>query len=272
MKTNNQQADIHRLLDIVVEEVSLVDRAANKQRFLIVKRSDEMNDTTEQNSDATAAKEDGVESSDTINTSASNAANDSVAPTHAANDVSSGDDVALQHVAVSALASLTEAVELLGTAGDESTRSRVAELAGELRTVANQLTGASDNEESSDTASESKIKPKNEDIESLIESVKTALQRVSGLLSDNGNDGQPERTSQANSLATVIEEMRALTSTVKEQQQRLSKLEKRSGMPSSVPAGEGQSRSETEEVGWPLDLNRSYDRESVDKSVSFHDV
>ncbi|HET9622030.1 MAG TPA: hypothetical protein VFP84_11730 [Kofleriaceae bacterium] len=31
---------VHRLRDIVVEEVSLVDRAANKRRFLIVKRSD----------------------------------------------------------------------------------------------------------------------------------------------------------------------------------------------------------------------------------------
>jgi hypothetical protein len=34
--------DLHRLRDIVVEEVSLVDRAANKRRFLVVKRSDSM--------------------------------------------------------------------------------------------------------------------------------------------------------------------------------------------------------------------------------------
>ncbi len=37
---------VNRLLDIVVEEVSLVDRAANKHRFLIVKRSDQMDETT----------------------------------------------------------------------------------------------------------------------------------------------------------------------------------------------------------------------------------
>jgi hypothetical protein len=35
---------VHRLRDIVVEEVSLVDRAANKRRFLVVKRSNEMTD------------------------------------------------------------------------------------------------------------------------------------------------------------------------------------------------------------------------------------
>jgi hypothetical protein len=35
---------VHRLRDIVVEEVSLVDRAANQRRFLVVKRSAEMAD------------------------------------------------------------------------------------------------------------------------------------------------------------------------------------------------------------------------------------
>jgi len=38
------EAGVHRLRDIVVEEVSLVDRAANKRRFLVVKRSGEMAD------------------------------------------------------------------------------------------------------------------------------------------------------------------------------------------------------------------------------------
>ncbi|TAJ75043.1 MAG: hypothetical protein EPO42_14390 [Gallionellaceae bacterium] len=33
---------VHRLTEIVVEEVSMVDRAANKRKFLVVKRSDEM--------------------------------------------------------------------------------------------------------------------------------------------------------------------------------------------------------------------------------------
>jgi len=36
------EADVHRLRDILVEEVSLVDRAANKRRFLVVKRSNDM--------------------------------------------------------------------------------------------------------------------------------------------------------------------------------------------------------------------------------------
>jgi hypothetical protein len=36
--------DVHRLRDILVEEVSLVDRAANKRRFLLVKREDDMSE------------------------------------------------------------------------------------------------------------------------------------------------------------------------------------------------------------------------------------
>ena len=39
---DEDEPKVHRLRDMVVEEVSLVDRAANKRRFLIVKRSDEM--------------------------------------------------------------------------------------------------------------------------------------------------------------------------------------------------------------------------------------
>lgn len=45
-KDRDENEDVHRLRDIVVEEVSLVDRAANKRRFLVVKRSSEMPDDT----------------------------------------------------------------------------------------------------------------------------------------------------------------------------------------------------------------------------------
>jgi hypothetical protein len=38
----DEGSGVHRLRDIVVEEVSLVDRAANKRRFLLVKRSSQM--------------------------------------------------------------------------------------------------------------------------------------------------------------------------------------------------------------------------------------
>lgn len=53
-REGDEAEGVHRLRDIVVEEVSLVDRAANKRRFLVVKRSDDMAD----DESATAADED----------------------------------------------------------------------------------------------------------------------------------------------------------------------------------------------------------------------
>ncbi len=47
---------VHRLRDILVEEVSLVDRAANKRRFLVVKRSGDMADESNADTDVEKAK------------------------------------------------------------------------------------------------------------------------------------------------------------------------------------------------------------------------
>ena len=48
--------EVQRLVDIVVEEVSLVDRAANQHRFLIVKRRHPMPDTPLQPDPGVAAE------------------------------------------------------------------------------------------------------------------------------------------------------------------------------------------------------------------------
>lgn len=38
------------------------------------------------------------------------------------------------------------------------------------------------------------------------------------------------------------------------------------------PAAAEEAKPEEDDVGWPMDLNRLFDRESVDKATSFHDV
>ena len=53
MAAGKAQSEVHRLLDMVVEEVSLVDRAANQHRFLIVKRSEPMDQDTAAAADTT---------------------------------------------------------------------------------------------------------------------------------------------------------------------------------------------------------------------------
>jgi len=58
-KPDDDGDELHRLRDIVVEEVSLVDRAANKRRFLVVKRSEDMPDEEKLGAEATQAEDGG---------------------------------------------------------------------------------------------------------------------------------------------------------------------------------------------------------------------
>ena len=271
--------DVNRLLDIVVEEVSLVDRAANKHRFLIVKRSDEMDETT---TNPTAP-------ADEPSAEGNPAAADEAKPTGETNNTDSasakedgGQDSSPLAVAVAALEGITEAVELLGNLDEDEARARLGELAVDLRGASQRLaeaagTGASDDDEGGeqDGAEPPKEAP---DLSSVLDAVRATLQRVTELIKEPpvaGGDAEPAPeggSGLAAQLTDLVGELRSLTSTVKEQQQRLARLEKRFGLPNSAPSGERPTKPEEEDVGWPMDLNRPFDRESVDKATSFHDV
>ncbi len=280
---------VNRLLDMVVEEVSLVDRAANKHRFLIVKRSDEMDETT---TDTTTSQADETDAETNHEAGSEGDAHDGDAAGRS-NDATSDAPLA---VAVAALEGLTETVELLGTLGEEEAKPKLAELATELRGVSERLaqaaggstSGGGDGdtpESTSDGADAGDSAKDGADFAQVLEAVRATLERVGSLMdaqpSDAGADTAGDDTNSgdggdgdgvAEQLTELLTELRALTGTVKEQQQRLARLEKRSGLPNSAPSGEQRTRPEGEDVGWPLDLNRPYDRESVDKATSFHDV
>ena len=284
MTTEMHKADgVHRLVDMVVEEVSLVDRAANKHRFLIVKRSEPMDqdtaaaaDTTETPRDTEPAPLDTDETVVDLNELPDDDG-DEVVETKALDGSPSALILATQ-----ALEALTEAVEVLGTVSEEEARARVADLARELHMVATRLGGAMNAGEmpatpAADTAP---------DLGSVIASVRSVLERVGQMITQPAPDATPVEGKQpdaakaddasdavAAKLDSVVTELRAIGETVKAQQQRLARMEKRFGLPNSAPIGERPTRAEDEaDVGWPLDLNRSLDRESVDKAISFHDV
>ena len=268
--------DVNRLLDIVVEEVSLVDRAANKHRFLIVKRSDEMDETT---TNPTAP-------ADEPSAEGNPAAADEAKPTGETNNTDSasakdegGQDSSPLAVAVAALEGITEAVELLGNLDEDEARARLGDLAGELRGASQRLaeaagTGADDEGNEQDEANPPKDAP---DLSSVLDAVRATLQRVTELIKEPPASGDAEPAPEGGSglaaqLNELVGELRSLTATVKEQQQRLARLEKRFGLPNSAPSGERPAKPEEDDVGWPMDLNRPFDRESVDKATSFHDV
>ncbi|MDP1826645.1 MAG: hypothetical protein Q8L48_25465 [Archangium sp.] len=233
---------VHRLVDMVVEEVSLVDRAANLRRFLIVKRDDTMDDTEE------------------------------TKKTDVPEDSPLG-------MALAALESLTDIVELLGSTGAENTDPRITALAEQLRTTAEQLLSQAGLSESADGDEAEKTK-------SLAENIGAAKAAVARLRRGTKPAPKPQEPDDApkeddtkkvdlapitDGLAKLTESFKALSESVTAHAQRLGRVEKQFGLPNSAAPAEPVTKSQPEDVGWPMDLNKPMDRESVDKAVSFHE-
>jgi hypothetical protein len=265
-------SEVHRLLDIVVEEVSLVDRAANQYQFLIVKRSD-------------MAKENEA---------------DGGAGTSAAAKAAKVDAATVRAGAVAALDALTQAVEQLGADGelDPETLNQVV---ADLQDVSQQLAqaagmdpanagaqkaddGEGDDDEEDDEGGSAGASRKAADV---LKSVRELLGQVKAQLATTakaaGGDAGAGATAAAVPAApgaaaavpaadALTKAIQGITDAVKDLGQRLGKVEKRFGMPNSTPRQErsGQNADDDENVTWPLNMNRPLDRESVGKDISFH--
>jgi hypothetical protein len=277
-KAEGSADGVHRLVDMVVEEVSLVDRAANKHRFLIVKRDEAMDDNTQNQHPA-----------DKANTDAASANATDVAD--AAWAIADGSPLG---TALAALESLTAIVELLGSLGADQTDTRLAALAQQLRATAEQLlersgfaptdaTDAATTDVQARAKGDEPAKPAPVAVD--IAAAKQALARLAALVgkavpAKTEKRAEPAVTAAApevapnvaESLAKLADSFRTLSETVKEQQQRLGRVEKQFGLPNSAAPAEQVSKASVEDVGWPLDLNKPKDRENVDKAVSFHDL
>jgi division protein CdvB (Snf7/Vps24/ESCRT-III family) len=261
---------VHRLIDMVVEEVSLVDRAANKHRFLIVKRDDAMDDNTLTEVTTATVEETPAEGED---------------------ETGEIDDDSPLGAAVAALESLTDVVELLSALGGDATDPRLATLADQLGTAADQLLariGVSTEEDEPQAvearASDATAGAPATKLQTNLAAAKAAVQRLAARRAktpapktaapktDKAADPATEVAATAKSLASLSESFRSLSETVKQQQQRLGRIEKQFGLPNSAAPAEQVSKAAPEEVGWPLDLNKPMDRENVDKTISFHDL
>ena len=270
---------VHRLIDMVVEEVSLVDRAANNHRFLIVKRDDAMDDNTPSKDSAEKATADGADATMTPSEDATWT-------------VADGSPLG---AALAALESLTAIVDLLGSLGADSNDVRLAALAEQLRATAEQIlerSGFAAPGDGTDAVAPADVQARAKTdavakpggaptFAADLAATKQALSRLAALASKAApantekRDAPPaaaEPAPVAESLAKLADSFRALSDTVKEQQQRLGRVEKQFGLPNSAAPAEHVSKASVEDVGWPLDLNKPKDRESVDKAVSFHDL
>lgn len=347
---------VRRLVDMLVEEVSLVDRPANLQRFLVVKRESEMpkktpgapppsatgdekkpkgkkpkapfppqqkakkpasppaKDPLEGEEEEEEEREVGEEEPEPGKKKAAppktedpdeeepdagggapakpragrppkkGARKDALAeeefepepgdPDDEAND----DDETPLGVALAALDSLTQAVEILSDSPEDG--SQLASVAQEIRDAADAITAAAgiepDEDENEEPGGEASIDGLVSSIQEMLERIDSLTQALSA--STNTPAVVPTVTTEtqappdlAGTLAEVAQSMKSLDQSVKAQAGRLAALEKRTGVPNSQPAGEGRGGREPDEESWPLDLNRPMDRASVDKSTSFHD-
>ncbi len=277
MPNSKPQSKVSRLLDIIVEEISLVDRAANKRRFLIVKRSESMAD-----SDVNAAQESVTDNSATEA--------DSAIEAEEGQEATASESHPLLGTAVIALESLTSTVELLSTVGADD--PRLAPLAEELKVTAERLLEQAGVQSEPEEAEETE-QDKDDAFAQNITAAREALARLGALTAKTAkSDDEPPAVSASTNTAPTVEEpstpspldnitealgalnasFKTLAQTVKEQQQRLALVEKNVGLPNSSQSPEPVAKSEPEDAAWPLDLNRPMDRESVDKSISFHDI
>jgi hypothetical protein len=258
-------AEVHRLLDIVVEEVSLVDRAANQHKFLIVKRSD-MSQTKENETDNGGA---------------------SGAGAGAAAKAAKMDAATLRTTAVAALDGLTQAVEQLGADGDLDAET-LNQIVADLQDVAQQLVqaagmdpanarkggdGAAADEEEDDGEEAAAASRKADDVlksvRELLGQVKEQLTAAAKPAGAGAGAGAGAAAPAADALTKALA---GIADAVKELGQRLAKVEKSYGLPNSTPRSErsGQNADDDESVTWPLNMNRPLDRESVGKDISFH--
>jgi len=222
-------ASVHRLVDMVVEEVSLVDRAANKHRFLLVKRDGDTMDNAPQDT----APEEGASST--------------------SSDTSKADD-ALLTAAQQSLEAVTALVEAL-TSADGVDSVRVVEVAQHLRALADALEGDEDDSEDE------------EDVDARAKAAAPAPAPQPAPPAPS-----PDASGVMEGLTKLTDAVRALEGSVKEQHQRLGRVEKQFGLPNSSAPAERPPKPTVEDVGWPLDMNKPLNRESVDKALSFHDV
>jgi len=111
--------DVNRLHDILVQEVSLVDRAANKQKFLMLKRGADMSDKT---TGAEVVEDESGKLTTIVDTGKG-----------ASLSIQNDDKTEILSVATKALALVTKASELIKAEDDDSTAEGIpAEISKEL--------------------------------------------------------------------------------------------------------------------------------------------
>ena len=231
------QADdgVHRLVDMVVEEVSLVDRAANQRRYLLVKRGEDMADDDE----GVATGLGGLVAGEAI--------------------------VAVLSGLVDALAA-SEAEKAKkpppgegGAEGDDEDDEDDDE------------PGEGGEGDAAGKRPPPKSRAKGGRVEALLGEVRAAFGRLQSALAAPAQ--KRAATGDDPRLTALTTASSSLEGVVKKLEARLVTVAGSVGPPASrPPEGPGRGAKDDDDVSWPLDLNEPRDRAHTEKGVSFHDA
>ena len=178
-------SDVNRLHDILVQEVSLVDRAANKQKFLLLKRDADM-------ANKTTGAEVVSDESGNLTTIVDTDKDDSLS-------IQNDDKTEILQVATKALALVTKASEMIKAEEDDSTAEGIpADIAKELSTARDILFAISEKHSSVDDAAKKGIAPT--DKAQTVRMAKESLERLVALVGvvegaegvEKSDDGVPD--------------------------------------------------------------------------------
>jgi hypothetical protein len=303
---NPDEQPVTRLTEMEVVEVSLVDRAANMRRFLVVKRSKGM-----AKKKGTAANAQNGNHDEDLAGDADEAAGDDADESgdgddgddaNAAAGAAGGDGNGSAGAAAAAAAASSEATgagtatPVAGEAVDTATLTKavvdMTEAVQELAQLVDNVSQRVDNVEKAATkkpASAPKARQDDDDDDDdddeddeepppprqRARKANPVTQKLTKVRTTLGIKPPGHRTDDAlAAISKTLEGLRSDLGTIKsglaDQKSRVSRLEKQTGLPSSIPS-DGTATPKPRKVSWPLDLNAPMDRDSVNKDVSFHE-
>lgn len=262
-----------RLTDIVTNEVSLVDRAANRRKFLITKRDAGM--ATKLVADGRGgftevAKEEG-DAPDT----------DKGEPT--AKDAGEGKPAEAEGKPAEGKpadsegnADLEKAVKMLGAMAE-----RVLDVAKSIRDGKGEIPQSFDEELASmagEVMKARRLTPSRKDrFAKAIADLKQVLAELSAAGDDGEDKGKTQKSESNDQIASLEAKISELTSTVQKQNDKISKLEDQPAGSNVLPAGELDGKigkGDEADVAWPMDMNaekKLSKSENEKRGTSFYD-
>jgi len=279
---DQSKAATHRLTEITANEVSLVDRAANQRKFLLIKRANMGKQLASDGSGGFVSGEGETVEKGTDATSDSSGAGDS---SNTDTDAKKDDD-----------AETAKGDDVEAKAKDDDAK-------GDTEAAKGDDVEAKDDDAKGDTEADVEAKAKDDDAETAkgddvekagagmkrarLERFKGAMKTLQELLSeldgdpmgkaDAADDAADAKVTKAEetaaNMAAQIEELQSVVKSqadkISQAQTEIEKLRGSAGESNTIPVGD-VSKNADQEIDWPFDLNRPLGKDQVETNKSFH--